>query len=265
MPQTRRFSFASADEARAAANHLIAAGFPIDRLSGWLPGAPVSPRPIGAVDAAGVEVRRKEVESDLNPAQNDYPRTGSASPTEFSSKPPNAQRDYNPGLDKHDYNAGYQGTVDEEMRRDLHKDRARANETGPESDFGTGRESHGRAAEIEDPIFRTGNTEPGPARAPLGQGAVQPHLEAGRAHTGATVPSTGIGDLGLVLGQGAWSRNALRTAALAQGHGAAPALPEDGLSTAFLEVQYDESESELVRALEQSGAPEPSNVTERHE
>ncbi len=75
---------------------------------------------------------------ELNPAQDDYPRTGSASPTEFSSVPADARRDYNPDLDKREYDANYASDVDNEIRSDFEKDRARANDSaaGPQTDRG---------------------------------------------------------------------------------------------------------------------------------
>lgn len=56
-----------------------------------------------------------EVDGGLNPAQNDYPRTGSDSVTELSSRPPAARSDFNPDLDKREYNASYDATADREM------------------------------------------------------------------------------------------------------------------------------------------------------
>jgi hypothetical protein len=68
-----------------------------------------------------------EVDGGLNPAQNDYPRTDSTSPTEFSSRPPDSRYDFNPGLDRRDYNADYQADVDRENRSEAERDAARRN------------------------------------------------------------------------------------------------------------------------------------------
>ena len=66
-----------------------------------------------------------EVDGGLNPAQNDYPRTGSSSPTELSSRPPNSKYDFNPDLDRKDYNADYVADVDRENRVEAERDLAR--------------------------------------------------------------------------------------------------------------------------------------------
>jgi len=69
----------------------------------------------------------ESAELDLNPAQNDYPRTGSTVPTEFSSRPPNAKYDFNPDLDKRDYNSDYVADVDRENRKEAERDMSRRN------------------------------------------------------------------------------------------------------------------------------------------
>ncbi len=84
-----------------------------------------------------------EVNADLNPAQNDYPRTGSESPTELSSRPPNSKYDWNPDLDKRTYNKDYERTtseaVDDEIRLEGDRDRARVDpaSANKENDPGT--------------------------------------------------------------------------------------------------------------------------------
>ncbi len=52
--------------------------------------------------------------SDFNPAQNDYPRSGTGGSTEFSSAPPEAHRDFNKGLETDAYNKNYQNDVERE-------------------------------------------------------------------------------------------------------------------------------------------------------
>lgn len=64
-------------------------------------------------------------ELDLNPAQNDYPVGSRDVPTEFSSRPTDSKYDYNPGLDKRDYNADYMADVDQENRKEAERDLAR--------------------------------------------------------------------------------------------------------------------------------------------
>lgn len=70
-----------------------------------------------------------EANADLNPALDDYPRTGATSPTELSSRPPNSKYDWNPDLDKKSYNADYERSlsekVDDEIRQEGDRDRAR--------------------------------------------------------------------------------------------------------------------------------------------
>lgn len=92
-------------------------------------------------------------EGGLNPAQDDYPRTGSGSPTEFSSAPPNARRDYNPGLENKDYNKTYDSDVDRDVSDDLLKDRQRANDLGSASDAGVGLTTTGMGMQTTDPVM----------------------------------------------------------------------------------------------------------------
>ena len=74
--------------------------------------------PIPTVGAGAIpNAEPVDVVDDLNPAQNDYPRRGSDSPTELSSRPPNSKYDWNPGLDKKSYNDDYEGSKTEKMRR----------------------------------------------------------------------------------------------------------------------------------------------------
>lgn len=79
------------------------------------------------------------IDVELNPAQDDYPRTGAATPTELSSVPTNFQRDYNPGLEGDDYNKHYTEGASQDMDRDARDSRMRAdNELAatPKSDVG---------------------------------------------------------------------------------------------------------------------------------
>ncbi|GEM_PF-1343963 len=105
------------------------------RLSGATPPVPGGNQfPIGET---------AEVDHDLNPAQNDYPRTGSDSPTELSSRPPNSKYDWNPDLDKKSYNDDYERSssekMDDEIRQEGDRDRARVDpaSVNKENDEGT--------------------------------------------------------------------------------------------------------------------------------
>lgn len=53
----------------------------------------------------------ESAELGLNPAQDDYPRSGAGLPTEFASRPPAAKSDFNADLDKRGYNEGYETGV----------------------------------------------------------------------------------------------------------------------------------------------------------
>ncbi len=86
-----------------------------------------------------------ELRGDLNPAQDDYPRSSPDEPTpatELSSVPPNATRDYNPGLEGDNYNKHYHNDVGRENRveaeRDL--DRRLPENLSEEGDQGLGME-----------------------------------------------------------------------------------------------------------------------------
>jgi hypothetical protein len=61
----------------------------------------------------------------LNPAQNDYPRTGSNDVAEFTSAPPSAPRDYNAGIDSDRYNADYKKDVEVDNRVERRQDTQR--------------------------------------------------------------------------------------------------------------------------------------------
>lgn len=92
-----------------------------------------------------------EVDHDLNPAQNDYPRSGTNSPTELSSRPPESRYDWNRDLDKKDYNADYESNVDRENRTEYDRDRERTDPASvrPEND-----ESVTASSEVTPPLAR---------------------------------------------------------------------------------------------------------------
>jgi hypothetical protein len=80
----------------------------------------------------------ESAEMNLNPAQNDYPIEDVNQPTAFSSRPPNAKSDYNPDLDKREYNADYKADVDRENREEARLDlqRRMPDQASAESDTG---------------------------------------------------------------------------------------------------------------------------------
>jgi hypothetical protein len=88
-------------------------------------GAGTPPIPGGNMFPLG---QTAEVNADLNPALDDYPRGGADEATELSSRPPYSKSDWNPELDKRSYNADYDlgvhDKVDEEIRLDAERDHA---------------------------------------------------------------------------------------------------------------------------------------------
>jgi uncharacterized membrane protein len=58
-----------------------------------------------------------ELRADVNPAQEDYPRSWMGGPESFASAPPNENRDYNRGIQDDDFNKHYDGNVDAENER----------------------------------------------------------------------------------------------------------------------------------------------------
>ena len=159
MAQTLYAAFADAAHAESAAGALLDHGIAADRISlvvsekakkgvereisnpGVVTDANATSRefdpmdqgtrgPIPTVGAGAIpNAEPEDVVDDLNPAQNDYPRRGSDSPTELSSRPPNSKYDWNPDLDKKSYNADYERTnsekMDDEIRMEGERDRAR--------------------------------------------------------------------------------------------------------------------------------------------
>jgi hypothetical protein len=93
---------------------------------------------ITSSDTTVTNASEVNVEDDLNPAQNDYPRTMSGTTTELSSRPPDSKYDYNPDLDKRDYNRDYVADVDRENRKEAERDIARRQPENmtPEADAG---------------------------------------------------------------------------------------------------------------------------------
>ena len=81
----------------------------------------------GEVQIGGGDLgpRSEAPESDLNPAQNDYPSVAAGTPTAFSSRPPDAETDFNRNLDTRDYNKDYTSEVDQETRSESAKDHRR--------------------------------------------------------------------------------------------------------------------------------------------
>lgn len=77
--------------------------------------------------------RTTEARPAVNPAQDDYPRTGTPE-DHLSSAPPSAQRDYNKGLESDDYNRDYRADVQGDIDRQESKDRRRQHIEGPAPD-----------------------------------------------------------------------------------------------------------------------------------
>ena len=158
-----------------------------------------------------------EVNADLNPALDDYPRTGADSPTELSSRPPNSKYDWNPDLDKRSYNADYERANsekgDDEIRLEGDRDRARVDpaSVNKENDPGTIESApmavaHGHVADVrpvDDPerAVKAGVTTTTIQDAAKGAAkGVTYGLGVGAL---AAVASLAIPGFGLVLGGGA--------------------------------------------------------------
>ncbi|CAN5537767.1 hypothetical protein BH11ARM2_BH11ARM2_32540 [soil metagenome] len=157
----------------------------------------------GSITESGVgatNTNAAAVGDDLNPAQDDYPRTGSASTTELSSRPPDASSDFNAGIDKRSYDADYVDGTQREIARSTEEDERRrleANRT-PESDAGP-RET---AADVaHHTIADAATTAKRTAVIGLGVGAL------------AAVSAIAIPGFGLVLGGGALAAAAAAIAA----------------------------------------------------
>ncbi|MGV3617052.1 MAG: hypothetical protein ACO1SV_17130 [Fimbriimonas sp.] len=173
-----------------------------------------------------------EVDGGLNPAQNDYPRTGSNSPTELSSRPPNARYDFNPDLDKKEYNADYEANVDRENRNEAARDRqrARVDEVAAEGDEGleVNRPDHARSQHDTDRTIGPAAYEPERA-AKMGVTTTTIGDAASAAKTGliaglgigalATAAALAVPGVGLVIGGGALA-TALAGLAASAGAGA---------------------------------------------
>jgi hypothetical protein len=140
-------------------NRTIYASFPDSEVAQRAIGALIR----GGVPAADITLACKNLKhqtpaTDLNPAQDDYPR-GEVT-TEFSSAPADSPRDYNKGIEADDYNTNYKGDVDRDIARELHADRQRANELGPDTDKGVGPTTNEAYAKMTDPVFQTRGSEP---------------------------------------------------------------------------------------------------------
>jgi hypothetical protein len=173
-----------------------------------------------------------EVDGGLNPAQNDYPRTGSNSPTELSSRPPNAHYDFNPDLDKRDYNADYDTNVERENRDEAQREfeRRSIDNLKPEADEGLAinRPDHPQNAHEADRTIGPAAYEPERA-AKMGV-TTSTIADAASAAKKGVVAGIGVGaiaavaalavpGIGLVLGGGALA-TALAGLAASAGAGA---------------------------------------------
>ncbi|RYG23224.1 hypothetical protein EON82_14665 [bacterium] len=182
MPETVYAAFSDAMHAESAAGALLDHGIPASDISlvlneeakkkveNYTDSAAMNSQPtivaagsggLGTFDPLGNETRltgatppipggnlfpvgeTAEVNADLNPALDDYPRTGTDSPTELSSRPPNSKYDWNADLDKKSYNDDYNRAqsekVDDEIRLEGDRDRARVDpaSVNKENDPGT--------------------------------------------------------------------------------------------------------------------------------
>lgn len=79
-----------------------------------------------------------EIDGGLNPAQNDYPNAGAGTPNALSSRPAADKYDFNPGLDKRDYNRDYDASVERENAAESEKNTVRRGieNLKPEADEG---------------------------------------------------------------------------------------------------------------------------------
>jgi hypothetical protein len=165
-------------------------------------------------------------ESDLNPAQNDYPMPeGPAGPESFSSAPGGALRDYNAGLEGDDYNRTYEADVDRENRKEFERTRGNADELStpaPPTDEGFGAERKERAEIERDAEIRPAAYDAERA-AKRGITTTTPEDSASGAKKGAAI-GLGVGALaaaiaifvpgvGLVIGGGALATAAAGIAA----------------------------------------------------
>jgi hypothetical protein len=98
MASTIYAAFEEVQDAKAAIGALIRRGVPANDIT-----------------LACKNLQHQTQATDLNPAQDDYPRTGELGVTELSSAPAEAKRDFNEGIEADDYNANYRGNVDREI------------------------------------------------------------------------------------------------------------------------------------------------------
>ena len=250
MPETLYAAFADAAHAESAAGALLDHGVAAKdislvlneeakkRVAGYEDAATMGSQPTipsgaagatGTFDPLGNDLRgavppipggnmfpigeTAEVNADLNPAQNDYPRTGSDSPTELSSRPPNSKYDWNPDLDKKAYNADYERPnsekMDDEIRLEGDRDRARVDPASfaKENDEGMAASSEGHVADVRDAGYDAERA----AKAGVTTTTVQDAAKGAAKGVGfglgvgalAAVASIAIPGFGLVLGGGA--------------------------------------------------------------
>lgn len=225
MPQTVYAAFADAAHAESAAGALLDHGVSAKdislvvneeakkRVQGYQDEVAMGSRPTIVSRQAD---ETAEVSADLNPAQNDYPRSGSESPTELSSRPPNSKYDWNPDLDKKSYNADYERTntekMDDEIRMEGDRDRARVDpaSVAKENDEGTVTD-RGLAATSNLPHDGAGFDADQAAKAGVTTTTVQGAAKGAAKGVGfglgvgalAAVASLAIPGFGLVLGGGA--------------------------------------------------------------
>ena len=261
MPETVYAAFADANHAESAAGALLDHGVSAKdislvlneeakkRVQGYEDAATMGSQPTivsgpagatGTFDPLGNDLRgavppvpggnmfpigeTAEVNADLNPAQNDYPRTNSDSPTELSSRPPNSKYDWNPGLDKKEYNADYENAStedgDNEIRKEGDRDRARVdpasfakeNDPGVAADHGARNdadihEAGGHVADVRDAGYDADRA----AKAGVTTTTIQDAAKGAAKGVGiglgvgalAAVASIAIPGFGLILGGGA--------------------------------------------------------------
>jgi hypothetical protein len=173
-----------------------------------------------------------EVDGGLNPAQNDYPHAEVGTPNALSSRPPADKYDFNPGLDKRDYNADYDASVDRENAAEAEKNKVRrgVENLQPEEDEGldVNRPDHPRNAHEADRTIGPAAYEPERA-AKMGVTTTTIADAASAAKTGvvaglgvgalAAIAALAVPGVGLVIGGGALA-TALAGLAASAGAGA---------------------------------------------
>lgn len=274
MPETVYAAFSDATHAESAAGALLDHGIPASDISlvlneeakkkveNYTDSAAMGSQPtivaagnggLGTFDPLGNETRlmgatppipggnqfpigeTAEVNADLNPALDDYPRTGTDSPTELSSRPPNSKYDWNPDLDNKSYNADYNRAqsekVDDEIRVEHERDRARVdpasanmeNDTGTVGPGGVPTTAHTAVAHGHDADVRPMEDHERAMKAGVTTTTIQDAAKGAAKGVGyglgvgalAAVASIAIPGFGLVLGGGALALAAAGLAATA--------------------------------------------------